>query len=862
MASRVTVDGKFFTLGDDRFHMRGVSYGTFKPRDDGHRFPDRTRVKHDFAAMNERGFTVVRTYVPPPDDVVELAADWDLRLLSGAFYPDWRYLVGASRRQARRVLDEARAEVRRNARRFAGSEQVFALSLGNEIPADVVRWVGTGVIAAALDGLADVVREEDPELLVTYANYPTAEYLPLDGLDFLTFNVFLERQQDLRRYLTRLHHLAGDRPLTLGEVGLDAGNDAGGEAQQAATLDWTLETAVERGVAGTCVFSWTDEWWVGDSAVEGWHFGLTRADRSPRASLDVAAQWNHRTVRDLDRRWPSISVVVCAYNAESTIDECLRHASALDYPDLELIVVDDGSDDATADIARRHPRARLLQIGRQGLSAARNEGFRAARGEVVAYLDSDAYPTPEWPWYLALGFDSRTVGGVGGPNVPPTGGTPGAECVARAAGGPVHVLLTDDRAEHVPGCNMAFWKKVLAEVDGFDPIYRAAGDDVDLCWKVLDRGWEIGFHPAALVWHHRRSGLVPYLRQQRGYGRAEALVEARHPDRFTAIGTARWRGRIYDSVALPLRRQRIYRGAYGTATFQSSYDAGGHHLDLAHQAGVPVAGLLAATTPLGLLAPTLAIPGALALVALVVLFVIDAGRASPPRGSMGSPLRHRLGVAAMNLLQPVARSWGRSRTRRVARTDAPAPSPLPEPIARFSRNVVVYPRDRDREVFAADVVAHLHRAGFRMTTGTGWEDHDARVLGSGLIAGDIVTSAHPEGCIQLKVRRRPRAPSCALVGAAVTVSVILNPLLAASVASIAALSLVRGLSRTGPRLHRRLRAGTTPPPTPPEPPDRRPPRPAPHTVEPGDGTSVGATAHDITHTPGTTTAQGSNHDHT
>jgi hypothetical protein len=222
----------------------------------------------------------------------------------------------------------------------------------------------------------------------------------------------------------------------------------------------------------------------------------------------------------------------------------------------------------------------------------------------------------------------------------------------------------------------------------------------------------------------------------------------------------------------------------------------------------------------------------------------------------------------MNLLQPVARSWGRSRTRRVARTDAPAPSPLPEPIARLPRNVVVYPRDRAREVFAADVVAHLHRAGFRVMTGTGWEDHDARVLGSGVIAGDIVTSEHPEGCIQLKVRRRPRTTWCALVVAVVIASAVVNPLLAASVASVAALSLVRGLSRTGPHLHRTLRAGATHP----EPPDRRPPRPALRTMEPVggtavngtavNGTAVDGTAHEITHTPDPTTAQGSNHDHT
>src|SRR5207249_4081355 len=121
---------------------------------------------------------------------IDTAADWDLRVLAGVFFPDWRYLVGASHRERRRVAGEARRAVRDAARRFAGNDRILGLVLGNEVPADVVRWVGTRTIARTIADLVDVVRGEDPEMLVTYANYPTAEYLPLDDVDFLTFNVF------------------------------------------------------------------------------------------------------------------------------------------------------------------------------------------------------------------------------------------------------------------------------------------------------------------------------------------------------------------------------------------------------------------------------------------------------------------------------------------------------------------------------------------------------------------------------------------------------------------------------------------------------------------------------------------------
>src|SRR6202034_1089954 len=98
----------------------------------------------------------------------------------------------------------------------------------------------------------------------------------------------------------------------------------------------------------------------------------------------------------------------------------------------------------------------------------------------------------------------------------------------------------DNRAEHVPGCNMAFRRSTLLGIGGFDPQFRAAGDDVDICWRWSDAGLTIGFAPAALVWHHRRSSVRAYFKQQAGYGVAEAMLQRKHPHRFHAIGASRW----------------------------------------------------------------------------------------------------------------------------------------------------------------------------------------------------------------------------------------------------------------------------------------------------------------------------------
>src|SRR6516225_809470 len=99
---------------------------------------------------------------------------------------------------------------------------------------------------------------------------------------------------------------------------------------------------------------------------------------------------------------------------------------------------------------------------------------------------------------------------------------------------------------------MAIFKSVLTGLSGFDPIFRRAGDDVDLCWRLEQAGHKIGYSPAAFVWHYRRSTVGAYLKQQQGYGEAEALLVQKHPEYFNSLGASRWRGRIYTAAKFGL----------------------------------------------------------------------------------------------------------------------------------------------------------------------------------------------------------------------------------------------------------------------------------------------------------------------
>src|SRR5262249_47293756 len=154
------------------------------------------------------------------------------------------------------------------------------------------------------------------------------------------------------------------------------------------------------------------------------------------------------------------------------------------------------------------------------------------------------YADPDWLAHLVYQLQESGADAAGGPNLTPEDGKLAA-CVAAAPGQPAHVLESDQVAEHVPGCNMAFRREALAAINGFAPQYRKAGDDVAVCWRLQQVGKWITFAPGALVWHHRRQNPRTYLRQQAGYGEAEALLQFKHPDKFSGTGNGRWHGVVY-----------------------------------------------------------------------------------------------------------------------------------------------------------------------------------------------------------------------------------------------------------------------------------------------------------------------------
>ncbi|HEY9516926.1 MAG TPA: glycosyltransferase, partial [Gemmatimonadaceae bacterium] len=658
-------------------------------------------------------------------------------------------------------------------RTCAGHPAVLCYVIGNEIPAPVVRWLGDHRVTRFLERLYRAVKAADPDGLVTYVNYPSTEYLRLPFIDLVCFNVYLESQERLEAYLARLHNLSGERPLVMGEIGLDSRRN--GEAGQARVLDWQVRTTFASGCAGAFVFAWTDEWHCGGCDIEDWDFGLTRRDRSAKPALEVVTRALTEVPLPQHPSGPRISVVICTYNGQGTIRECMEGVCRLDYPDHEVIVVDDGSTtDAVATIVGEYCKhnVRLIRTPNRGLSAARNTGLAAATGEIVAYVDDDAYPDPHWLTYLSATFLKAPFVGVGGPNIPLPEDGPIADCVANAPGGPTHVLLSDQEAEHIPGCNMAFRKSALEAIGGFDPQFRVAGDDVDLCWRLRDHGWRLGFSPAAVVWHHRRNSVRAFWRQQRGYGRAEASLERKWPEKYNAAGHLAWAGRIYASYltqAFGARAGRIYYGSWGTALFQSLYEPAPSSFRALlmmpewYLVLLALSILCAASTlwkPFVLTVPLLGVAVGTHL-ALAGVSAAAASFPSAPRSRISRLKRYGL-TALLHLLQPLARLYGR--------LDAGL---TPWRLGGVSGLVIPTPRlvtvwtDRWQALDARlhAVEAALHAQCAMMRRGGDYDRWDLEVRGGmlGAVRTLMVVEEHGQGRQLTRVRVWPRCSGRALL---------------------------------------------------------------------------------------------------
>ncbi len=205
---------------------------------------------------------------------------------------------------------------------------------------------------------------------------------------------------------------------------------------------------------------------------------------------------------------PPVSVVIPAYNEEENIEETVSHALALDYPEFEVVVVNDGSKDDTGALlerlAERHPRLRVVHLAQnQGKATALQAGSLLARHEILICIDGDALLDPHAAHWLVRHFVERPdVGAVtGNPRIRNRSTLLGRLQVGEFSS----IVGTIKRAQRtfgriftVSGVIGAFRKSAVHQVGYWSADMLT--EDIDITWKLQRAGWDVPFEPNALTW--------------------------------------------------------------------------------------------------------------------------------------------------------------------------------------------------------------------------------------------------------------------------------------------------------------------------------------------------------------------------
>jgi len=255
--------------------------------------------------------------------------------------------------------------------------------------------------------------------------------------------------------------------------------------------------------------------------------------------LRVLKYYAHAEVPPKLGRAPLVSVVIACPNRSWMLDECLKALAAQTYRNFEVIVLPDGTDGGSGAPAPMPEDVAIsfLPTGKVRPAEKRNIGIKAAKGEIVAFIDDDAYPDAHWIEYAVRYFGDGTVGAVGGPGVTP----PNDPFLARIGGRVYDNWLVSGNyryrykaggvrrdVDDYPSCNLFVRKALLDSFGGYRTDFWP-GEDTLLCKDIVDSGKRIVYDPWVVVCHHRRALFGPHLRQLGRYAFHRGYFVKRFP---------------------------------------------------------------------------------------------------------------------------------------------------------------------------------------------------------------------------------------------------------------------------------------------------------------------------------------------
>ena len=221
---------------------------------------------------------------------------------------------------------------------------------------------------------------------------------------------------------------------------------------------------------------------------------------------------------------PLVSVVIACPAGSWMLDECLAALAKQTYRNFEVLVLPDEESKSKVEVEQRN--VRFIATGKVRPAEKRNFGIKAAKGEIIAFIDDDAYPDAHWLEYAVKYFGEPSIGAVGGPGVTP----PGDKSLAKIGGRVYDNLLVSGNyryrykaggvrmdVEDYPSCNLFVRKDLMEKFGGYRTDFWP-GEDTLLCKDILDNWKRIVYDPWVVVYHHRRPIFGAHLRQLGRYG--------------------------------------------------------------------------------------------------------------------------------------------------------------------------------------------------------------------------------------------------------------------------------------------------------------------------------------------------------
>ena len=227
----------------------------------------------------------------------------------------------------------------------------------------------------------------------------------------------------------------------------------------------------------------------------------------------------------IENREQFVSIIIPAKDLDKFTLECIRHCKNLDYETLEIILL--------PDVAPRSSLEGIIVVPTGNITPAekKNIGIKNAKGDICAFLDSDAYPDENWLKNAMLLLDDASIGVLGGPNL-----TPAQDSFYQKLSGEIlakkfcsgkfadrYKIGNRHFCLELPSCNFFIRKKILEDIGGFNKRLLTA-EDADLCFRIRKENMKILYSPSVIVYHHRRPLFLPHARQIWRYGQDKAGV--------------------------------------------------------------------------------------------------------------------------------------------------------------------------------------------------------------------------------------------------------------------------------------------------------------------------------------------------